>query len=191
MQAEEAESGSGMITMESSLSTAEGDDSELYTPCRPTMANPYLRARGKQRSTSTSAGAQNYHLQPAIFPSEMLFPARPKAEQRAMPTPNPFLATPNPQPMTSGRPAQPQPAAQTMLYQIVNVNKVAKVVPLFRGDYLNKEEPSDWFAEFQLSLLMTWTEAMKVDQFSRQLVAGSYAEEWFMDLLSRDKFCRL
>ncbi|KAI6007930.1 hypothetical protein EDC04DRAFT_2611230 [Pisolithus marmoratus] len=54
-------------------------------------------------------------------------------------------------------------------------------------DYSNKEEPSDWFTEFQLSLPMTWMEAVKVDQFSLQLAAGSYAEEWFMDLPSRDK----
>ncbi|KAI6011807.1 hypothetical protein PISMIDRAFT_29855 [Pisolithus microcarpus 441] len=74
-----------------------------------------------------------------------------------------------------------------MLYQIINVNEVAKVVPLFRGDYSNNEEPADWFAAFQLSLPSTWSDAMKVDRFAMQLVVGSYADKWFMDLMLREK----
>ncbi|KAI5998600.1 hypothetical protein EDD15DRAFT_2363410 [Pisolithus albus] len=74
-----------------------------------------------------------------------------------------------------------------MSYQIINVNETAKVVPLFRGDYANKEEPADWFTEFQLSLPTTWSEDMKIDRFGLQVAVGSYADEWFTDLPTSDK----
>ncbi|KAI5995000.1 hypothetical protein EDD15DRAFT_2365904 [Pisolithus albus] len=74
-----------------------------------------------------------------------------------------------------------------MSYQIINVNETAKVVPLFRGDYSGKEEPADWFTEFQLSLPTTWSEMTKVDRFGLQLAVGSYADEWFTNLPSEDK----
>ncbi|KAI6109040.1 hypothetical protein EDD16DRAFT_1711553 [Pisolithus croceorrhizus] len=91
------------------------------------------------------------------------------------------------QPIPKLNPAAPALADATMAYQIINVNEMAKVVSLFWGDYSSKGEPADWFTEFQLSLPSTWSEAMKVDRFGLQLTAGSYVDEWFADLPSKDK----
>ncbi|KAI6016336.1 hypothetical protein PISMIDRAFT_29233 [Pisolithus microcarpus 441] len=64
---------------------------------------------------------------------------------------------------------------------------MAKVIPLFHGDYGNREEPMEWFAQFQLSVPDLWSETRKVDCFGLQLAPGSYADNWFMDLPSEDK----
>ena len=63
----------------------------------------------------------------------------------------------------------------------------AKTLPLFHGDYSNSEEPAHWFAQFQLALPGTWSEAAKVQRFQLQLVPGGYAEEWFDVLPASDQ----
>ena len=63
----------------------------------------------------------------------------------------------------------------------------AKTLPLFHGDYSNSEEPAHWFAQFQLALPDTWSEAAKVQRFQLQLAPGGYAEEWFDALPASDQ----
>ncbi|KAG2034213.1 hypothetical protein BDR03DRAFT_984557 [Suillus americanus] len=55
-------------------------------------------------------------------------------------------------------------------------------VPLFCGDYTNKEEPTEWFAQFELSLPVSWDEAQRIERFEMQLAPGNIAEEWFQGL---------
>ncbi|KAI6046569.1 hypothetical protein EDC04DRAFT_2994991 [Pisolithus marmoratus] len=179
---EQINSGSG--TTESSLTsspTTGTGDLEQFTPRRPTTATT-SRGRSRARSTSAAANTRNYNLRPAVFPP--LFREEDELEQK---TEQAVPLAGRSQPATLPRPTTPSTTNPAMSYQIININEPAKAVPLFRGDYANKEEPSDWFTEFQLSLPTTWTEAMKVDRFGLQLAAGSYADEWFTDLPSSDK----
>jgi hypothetical protein len=55
-------------------------------------------------------------------------------------------------------------------------------VPLFHGDYREKEEPSLWFAQFQLALPDSYTETQRVQRFKMQLAPGSMADQWFFDI---------
>jgi len=55
----------------------------------------------------------------------------------------------------------------------------AKMIPLFHGDYSDKEEPAHWFAQFQLALPESWPKVAKVQRFHMQLAPGGYANEWF------------
>lgn len=58
-------------------------------------------------------------------------------------------------------------------------------VPLFYGDYGDNEEPSAWFAQFQLSLPTAWTDTQCVRRFAMQLTPGQMADQWFQSLDSR------
>ncbi|KAI6025241.1 hypothetical protein PISMIDRAFT_23644 [Pisolithus microcarpus 441] len=126
---------------------------------------------------------QPYHLRPVVFP-----PAFEKEEEEPEQQPGQVTSSvKRNQPTTPSKLSGAVPTSTAMSYQIVNINEMAKVIPLFCRDYLGREEPADWFTEFQLSLLASWTERMKLDQFGMQLAVGSYADEWFMDLPSEDK----
>jgi hypothetical protein len=57
-----------------------------------------------------------------------------------------------------------------------------RAVPLFRGDYNNKEEPTEWFAQFELSLPMSWSDSQRIERFEMQLAPGNVAEEWFQEI---------
>ncbi|KAG1835436.1 hypothetical protein EV424DRAFT_1340551 [Suillus variegatus] len=59
-----------------------------------------------------------------------------------------------------------------------------RTVPLFKGDYGDKEEPTEWFAQFELSLPETWSDRQRIDRFAMQLAPGQIAEEWFQGLSS-------
>jgi hypothetical protein len=59
-----------------------------------------------------------------------------------------------------------------------------KSVPLFYGDYGEGENPSAWFAQFELSLPISWTDAQRVQRFGMQLTPGEVAEEWYQGLNS-------
>ena len=61
----------------------------------------------------------------------------------------------------------------------MTTSATAKTLPLFHGDYSDKEEPAHWFAQFQLALPDLWPEATKVQRFRMQLAPGGYADEWF------------
>ncbi|KAI6009916.1 hypothetical protein PISMIDRAFT_30456 [Pisolithus microcarpus 441] len=67
----------------------------------------------------------------------------------------------------------------------------AKIIPLFHGDYGNKEEPTEWFTQFQLSIPDAWMDMRKVDRFGLQLAPGSYADDWFGNLPSAEKLTRV
>jgi len=54
-----------------------------------------------------------------------------------------------------------------------------RAIPLFRGDYGAKEEPTEWFAQFELLLPGSWNDDKRVDRFEMQLAPGQLAEEWF------------
>jgi hypothetical protein len=57
-------------------------------------------------------------------------------------------------------------------------------VLLFYGDYSGNEEPSVWFAQFQLSLPTAWTDTQCVQCFTMQLMPGQMADQWFQSLHS-------
>ena len=55
-------------------------------------------------------------------------------------------------------------------------------VPLFYGDYRENEEPTTWFAQFQLSLPDNYTDAKRLQRFEMQLAPGHIADQWFASL---------
>ncbi|KAG2739342.1 hypothetical protein P692DRAFT_20756633 [Suillus brevipes Sb2] len=57
-----------------------------------------------------------------------------------------------------------------------------RAIPLFHGDYREKEEPTLWFAQFQLSLPDSYTEIQRIRRFKMQLAPGSMADQWFYDI---------
>ncbi|KAG1810940.1 uncharacterized protein BJ212DRAFT_1484068 [Suillus subaureus] len=59
-----------------------------------------------------------------------------------------------------------------------------KSVPLFYGDYGGNENPSAWFAQFELLLPIAWTDTQCVQRFSMQLTPGEVTEEWYHNLTS-------
>ncbi|KAI6011749.1 hypothetical protein PISMIDRAFT_96202 [Pisolithus microcarpus 441] len=61
-----------------------------------------------------------------------------------------------------------------------------KTLPLFRGDYSNKEDPAEWFALFRLAT-SSLTDSEKVTRFECQLYPGGLAEEWFTELDAAEK----
>ncbi|KIM56849.1 hypothetical protein SCLCIDRAFT_17106 [Scleroderma citrinum Foug A] len=61
----------------------------------------------------------------------------------------------------------------------MTTSATAKMLPLFHGDYSDKEEPAHWFAQFQLALPDLWPEATKVQWFRMQLAPRGYTDEWF------------
>jgi hypothetical protein len=59
-----------------------------------------------------------------------------------------------------------------------------KSVPLFYGNYGENENPVAWFAQFELSLPISWTDAQRVQRFTMQLTPGEAAAEWSQSLTS-------
>ncbi|KIK29659.1 hypothetical protein PISMIDRAFT_21326 [Pisolithus microcarpus 441] len=71
----------------------------------------------------------------------------------------------------------PAPIPTTMAHNQDNT----KMLPLFQGDYSNKEDPVEWFALFRLAMTKL-SDTEKVTCFECQLYPGGLAEEWFTDL---------
>jgi hypothetical protein len=61
-------------------------------------------------------------------------------------------------------------------------SKNLRAVPLFHCDYANKEEPTEWFTQFELSLPMSWSDSQCIEHFEMQLGLGNVAEEWFQEI---------
>ncbi|KIK21566.1 hypothetical protein PISMIDRAFT_103871, partial [Pisolithus microcarpus 441] len=61
-----------------------------------------------------------------------------------------------------------------------------KTLPLFRGDYSNNEDPTEWFALFRLAM-SSLMDTEKVTRFECQLYPGGLVEEWFIDLDAAEK----
>jgi hypothetical protein len=59
-----------------------------------------------------------------------------------------------------------------------------KSVPLFYSDYGENENPSAWFAQFELSLPISWMDTQRIQQFAMQLTPGEAAAEWYQGLTS-------
>ncbi|KAG1880059.1 hypothetical protein F4604DRAFT_1679179 [Suillus subluteus] len=76
------------------------------------------------------------------------------------------------------------PHITNLILPIMNSRKHPRIVLLFKGDYGDKEEPTEWFAQFELSLPEAWTDMQQIDCFAMQLAPGQIVEEWFQDLLS-------
>ncbi|KAG2120449.1 uncharacterized protein F5147DRAFT_646953 [Suillus discolor] len=55
-------------------------------------------------------------------------------------------------------------------------------IPLFHGDYREKEEPSLWFAQFRLSLPDSYSDVQCIQRLKMQLAPGSMADQWFDDI---------
>jgi hypothetical protein len=64
------------------------------------------------------------------------------------------------------------------------MSEAVKSVPLFYGDYGENENPSAWFAQFELSLPISWTDMQRIQRFGMQLTPGEVAEEWYHNLTS-------
>ncbi|KAI5984749.1 hypothetical protein EDD15DRAFT_2374870 [Pisolithus albus] len=135
-----------------------------------------------------------FNLRPAIFtlsPSTrqassrpQLYPSPPtpagNQRQQQPETQQPLAHFPQPPPTLQTR--RPAPALTAMTHNRDNT----KMLPLFRGDYSNKEDPAEWFALFRLATT-SLTEKEKVTRFKCQLYPGGLAEEWFTDLDSSEK----
>ena len=61
----------------------------------------------------------------------------------------------------------------------MTTSATVKMLPLFHGDYSDKDKPTHWFTQFQLALPDTWSEAAKLQRFQMQLAPGGYVDEWF------------
>ncbi|KIJ11407.1 hypothetical protein PAXINDRAFT_15708 [Paxillus involutus ATCC 200175] len=120
-------------------------------------------------STRTISTAQNRVTLPSPITISQAYEEPPPLY---FPSQNPIRRPPPP-------PVHPRPPSR--IPQMAAAEP-AQVVTLFRGDYGKEEEPVDWFALFQLSLPVTWSDNRKVEQFKLQLMPGSYTEEWFNDL---------
>ncbi|KAG2746616.1 hypothetical protein P692DRAFT_20886750 [Suillus brevipes Sb2] len=64
------------------------------------------------------------------------------------------------------------------------MSEAVKSVPLFYGNYGENENPSAWFAQFELSLPISWTDTQRIQRFGMQLTPGEVAEEWYHNLTS-------
>jgi len=62
------------------------------------------------------------------------------------------------------------------------INNTPRPLPLFHGDYRENEEPSTWFAQFQLSLPDNYSDLRRIQRFAMQLAPGYMADQWFNGL---------
>ncbi|KAG2141360.1 hypothetical protein DEU56DRAFT_911467 [Suillus clintonianus] len=136
---------------------------------------PHLERQHSPESVSGQIGSTKFMLQPARFTprqraSTTTSPSSTSSLTITRPTPTPFNSTA--QSPTTKRPTSTR-------FNMPSENP--RPVPLFRGDYGDKEEPTEWFAQFELSLLESWDDDKKVDRFEMQLAPGNLAEEWFQD----------
>ncbi|KAG1725900.1 uncharacterized protein EDB91DRAFT_1086968 [Suillus paluster] len=85
--------------------------------------------------------------------------------------------------LTTTRPT-PTPYTTNVALPVMSSREQPWAVTLFRGDYGDREEPTEWFVQFELSLPESWTDTQKIDHFIMQLVPGQMAEEWYQSLKS-------
>jgi hypothetical protein len=77
-----------------------------------------------------------------------------------------------------------QPSVRKQTIKATFMADTVKSVPLFYGDYGENENPSAWFAQFELSLPISWTDTQRIQRFAMQLTPGEAAAEWYQGLTS-------
>jgi hypothetical protein len=55
---------------------------------------------------------------------------------------------------------------------IITSREHPRIVSLFKGDYGDKEKPTEWFAQFELSLPETWTNRQRIDHLQCNSLQG-------------------
>lgn len=166
------------------------EDQTPTTPRRRIVSLPPHLGRQRSASESGSIGSP-----PHISHSNQSSPSQNEEQTRdftfalrtAYFTPKPDESTPSsPTTVSSLTITQPTPTLQntSSTLPIMTSREHPRTVPLFKGDYGDKEEPTEWFAQFELSLLETWTDRQRIDRFAMQLAPGQIAEEWFQGLSS-------
>ena len=140
-------------------------------------------AMGRQRAGSAASVAPNFLLHQAVFtptsaqdvrllnPQQTFTTGAATVQQAGHSRNHPPVHLP---------PGPHLPQATTLP---MTTSATAKMLPLFHGDYSDKDEPAHWFTQFQLTLPDMWSEAAKLQRFQMQLAPGGYADEWF-DALS-------
>ena len=171
-------------SLESPRDSGEDDADAQYYYSEPVPRPCPLT--GRRRAGSAAAATPNFPLYQAFF------------------TPNPAeeVQTTNPQHAFTmdtttqqtnwfrGYPPAHLPASLRLQQTIappMMTSATAKMLPLFHGDYSDKEEPAHWFAQFQLALPDSWPEATKVQWFQMQLAPRGYADEWFDALTASER----
>ncbi|KAG1768909.1 hypothetical protein EV702DRAFT_1203113 [Suillus placidus] len=147
------------------------------TPRRRIVSLPlHLERQHSPGSPSEQTGSPKFVLQPARF--------TPRQNESTSSSPTTISS------LTITRPTSAlfntaasipivKPLAST---QSTMFSENPRAVPLFRGDYGDKEEPTEWFAQFELSLPGSWGDDKRLDCFEMQLAPGQIAEEWFQDV---------
>ena len=138
---------------------------------------------GRQRAGSAASVAPNFPLHQAVFTPTSARNVRPLNPQKMFTTGTATVQQAGHSrnhPPVHLPPGLRLPQATTLP---MTTSATAKMLPLFHGDYSDKDEPAHWFTQFQLTLPDMWSEAAKLQRFQMQLAPGGYADEWF-DALS-------
>jgi len=140
-------------------------------------------------------GESNKHRKFSL-PSQYKYQSdSPKSEQSSSPTTRLRPAYFTPQHHTGGSstsqstvssltPTRPTPTPIPTPAPVVLMSSrdAPRPVPLFYGNYRENEEPTTWFAQFQLSLPDNYTDAKRLQRFEMQLAPGHIADQWFASL---------
>ncbi|KAG1818249.1 hypothetical protein EV424DRAFT_1540191 [Suillus variegatus] len=157
----------------------------LVTPRRRIVSLPcQLEYQGSPLDSplKEETGSPTFLLQPARFtPSQ-------DDSTSSSPTTTSSLTATRPTPTPSTNVAALPIKKQSSSPPLPMASENPRTVPLFRGDYANKEEPTEWFAQFELSMPASWNDSQRISRFEMQLAPGNIAEEWFQDIAARKSF---
>jgi len=140
----------------------------------------------RRRAGSAAAATPNFPLYQAFFTPNPVEDAQATNPQYAFTTNTTTQQTNRPR----GYPPVQLPTnlrVQQTTTPSMTTPATAKTLPLFYGDYSDKEEPAHWFAQFQLALPESWPETAKVQRFHMQLAPGGYADKWFDALTASER----
>ncbi|KAG1871823.1 hypothetical protein DFJ58DRAFT_722574 [Suillus subalutaceus] len=166
------------------------EDQLPTTPLRRIVSLPPHLGRQHAPSESDNIGSPSHTLYSnQSSPSQSEEPTRDFtfALRAAYFTPKQNESTPSsPTTVSSLTITQPTPTPHitNSILPIMTNREHPRIVPLFKGDYGDKEEPTEWFLQFELSLPKTWFDTQRIDCFAMQLAPGQIAEEWFQGLSS-------
>jgi hypothetical protein len=158
----------------------------LSLPCQLDHQNSILDSPLKEET-----GSPTFLLQPARFTPDQ------SESISSSPTTTSSLTATRPTPTPSNNitalPVRKQSKSPPLtqfppLPLVPMASENPRVVPLFRGDYANKEEPTEWFAQFELSMPASWNDSQRLTRFEMQLAPGNIAEEWYQDMVTKRTF---
>ena len=179
---EQQDSGSPLQTPPSLESPGASDGDNVNTQHHEEPALHRHPATGRQCAGSAASAAPNFLLRQAVFMPTSAWDIQPLKPQQTFTTGGATVQQAGHSrnhPPVHLPPGPHLPQATTLP---MTTSATAKMLPLFHGDYSDKDEPAHWFTQFQLALPDTWSEAAKLQRFQMQLAPGGYADEWFNEL---------